>query len=161
MAVSTFYSRHRITFTPAGGEAVVLLDLDQECEAEPMLTGQHPIDTAPLLGGVWANQRPAGGVTAHLDFDRYAEAATVWEAQAGGYDRWLYFLQNPAGKLRFETAFDNDLHPHVDWTFDAACEEPSMEELNGDTSPFTHAAGRHERYAFVLTAPVDNNRTTE
>ncbi len=51
-----FLSRHRITYTPLGGEAVELLaPLDME-DAEPRFEGSAEVQKDALLRGAWALQ---------------------------------------------------------------------------------------------------------
>lgn len=147
-------SRYRITYTPDGGEEVLLLDCEDEVNAEPMLEGGPQVATHALIDRAWAHHESTGAADVTLRFDVHRRAPSPAAAQALGLRMWRYLMTHPQGTLRLQTAFvHRKSGAMIDWKMRASVSSVSHEDLDIDTSPYPQAASCHLSYEFKVTLP--------
>lgn len=151
-----FLSRHRITYTPEGGEAVELLaPLDLE-DAEPRFEGSAEVQKDALLRSRWAAHHSRGNVSMRLLFDRYSEAACLERAVAARHELWRWLYGHPEGTLLYETAFMGQRSaPLVRWQMHATLNTVQAVDLNRESTPFESHVGYHVSFDFNVSEPID------
>lgn len=151
-----FLSRHRITYTPVGGEAVELLaPLDME-DAEPGFEGGPEVQHDALLRAAWAAHHSRGNVSMRLVFDRYVEGSCLERAVAARHELWLWLHEHPEGTLLYETAFVGQVTgPLVRWQMHATLNSMRGEDLNRETTPFEGHVGYHVSFDFNVSNPIE------
>lgn len=149
-------SRCRITYTPDGGEEILLLDAGEEVNEAPTFEGGPQVATTALIARRWMHHEAMGNAEISLSFDAHRTASSPAAAQALGLQMWRLLTTRPNGKLRFQTAF---LHskscPLIDWEMQASCRRVQHDEVDIDTSPFDSAASCHLTYEFNVSLPEE------
>ncbi len=151
-----FLSRHRITYTPVGGEAVELLAPLDMCDAEARFEGGPEVQTDALLRSAWAAHHSRGNVSMRLLFDRYVAAGCLAQAVAARHELWRWLNEHPEGELVYESAFVGQVTgPLVRWRMRAALNSVQAEDLNRESTPFDDHAGYHVAVDFNVSGPED------
>lgn len=151
-----FLSRHRITYTPLGGEAVELLaPLDME-DAEPRFEGSAEVQKDALLRAAWAAHHSRGNVSMRLVFDRYVEGSCLERSVAARHELWRWLHEHPEGVILYETAFVGQVTgPLVRWQMHATFNTLDAVDLNRETTPFESHVGYHAAFDFNVSNPID------
>ena len=151
-----FLSRHRITYTPLGGEAVELLaPLDME-DAEPRFEGGPEVQKDALLRAAWAAHHSKGNVSMRLVFDRYVEGSCLERSVAARHELWRWLHEHPEGVILYETAFVGQVTgPLVRWQMHATLNTMDADDLNRETTPFESHVGYHAAFDFNVSNPID------
>lgn len=152
--VNVIESCCRVSFTPADGEAaLVLLAVGDTAEAEPVMEGGPQVTTHELISRRWAVTKARGNAQFTLSFDVYGRHESHAAARAYGWKRWLELTLRPEGVLCFQTGFPvgAENSPEVDWEFDAVVQRVEHVALNQESSPYEDACGSHLRYEVLLT----------
>lgn len=151
-----YLSRHRITYTPAGGEAVELLTpLDME-DAEPRFEGGAEVQKDALLRAAWAAHHSRGNVSMRLLFDRYVADEQLARAVAARHELWRWLHEHPEGTLLYETAFVGQVTgPQVRWQMHATLNTVQAEDLTRESTPFESHVGYHAAFDFNVSNPID------
>lgn len=151
-----FLSRHRITYTPVGGEAVELLaPLDME-DAEPRFEGSAEVQKDALLRAAWAAHHSRGNVSMRLVFDRYVEGSCLERAVAARHELWRWLHEHPEGTILYEAAFVGQVSgPLVRWQMHATLNSVQADDLNRESTPFESHVGYHVAFDFNVSQPED------
>lgn len=151
-----YLSRHRITYTPVGGEAVELLTpLDME-DAEPRFEGGAEVQKDALLRAAWAAHHSRGNVSMRLLFDRYVADEQLARAVAARHELWRWLHEHPEGTILYETAFVGQVTgPLVRWQMHATLNTMDADDLNRETTPFESHVGYHAAFDFNVSNPID------
>lgn len=151
-----FLSRHRITYTPVGGEAVELLaPLDME-DAEPRFEGGAEVQKDALLQSAWAAHHSRGNVSMRLLFDRYVGGSCLERAVAARHELWRWLHEHPEGTILYETAFVGQVSgPLVRWSMHATLNTVQADDLNRESTPFESHVGYHAAFDFNVSQPTE------
>lgn len=156
--VTVQISRHRITFTPDGGEPLLLLDVGDCVDNMPELPLAPKTQTHELIAHTWVKHYSRGNAEPVLLFDVYRRFMSYREAQAEPLRLWRKLAAAADGTLRFQTAFAGaKSSPAIDWNFRATLSSYRPAVLTQDASPFECAHGAHIEYEFMVTDPQDAN----
>jgi len=152
-----FLSRHRIRYTPVGGEDAVelLAPLDME-DAEPRFEGSAEVQKDALLRAAWAAHHSRGNVSMRLLFDRYVEGSCLEQAVAARHELWRWLHEHPEGVILYETAFVGQVTgPLVRWSMHATLNTVQADDLTRESTPFESHVGYHAAFDFNVSQPED------
>lgn len=154
--VNVQISQHRITFTPDGGEPLVLLDVGDFVNTPPELPLAPKVQTHEVIARPYVTHYPRGNAEPTLLFDVYRKFMSRREAQAGVMRLWRALAGAAGGVLRFQTAFAGAKScPAIDWNFRATLSSYRPAVLTHSASPFELPDGAHIEYEFMVTDPQD------
>ena len=154
--VTVQISQHRITFTPDGGEPIVLLDVGDFVNALPELPLAPKTQTHELIARKYVRHYSRGNAEPVLLFDVYHKFMSRREAQAEVLRMWRRLATAADGTLRYQTAFAGAKScPAIDWNFRATMSSYRYAVLTHEASPFELPDGAHIEYEFMVTDPQD------
>ncbi len=154
--VNVQVSQFRITFTPTGGEPVLLLDVGDCVDAQPDLPLEPQVQTHELIARDFVAHHSRGNAEPRLAFDSYRRCMSQREAQRLPLLLWRKLCGAADGTLRLQTAFAFErTAPGIDWTFKATLARFHALPLSLSTAPFESSASAHIELEFVVTDPQD------